>query len=165
MLGSHKSVSLILSIVALCSLLVFMFSTGNLFAQSENSATTNSSQRQIVPPLPPPVSSTLNPGAVADPVAPPSNGDLSQGETDPTILERFPLDEFSLAAIVVSRNPENSIAMLEYNGIGYTVKKGSKIGTKNGVVKEITANSIIIEEQGTGGELYGGNLIEISLPQ
>jgi type II secretory pathway component PulC len=86
------------------------------------------------------------------------------GETDPTVIERVQLADLSLSAIVVASDPSNNIAMLEHGGVGYLVHKGSKIGSKNGVVREITASTVVIEEPGSvpGG---GVNVVELSLPQ
>ncbi|MDR1037752.1 MAG: hypothetical protein LBT40_14675 [Deltaproteobacteria bacterium] len=86
------------------------------------------------------------------------------GETDPTVIERVGLDELSLSAIVVAVNPDNNIAMLEHDGIGYLVHKGSKIGSKNGVVREISATTVVVEEPAPepGG---GPNVVELTLPR
>jgi type IV pilus assembly protein PilP len=94
-----------------------------------------------------------------------TGGELLPGETDPTVLLRRSLADFNLQAIVVSSNPENNVAMLEYEGIGYTVRKGSRIGTKNGIVREITPSSVIVEEMGSGSGGFSENLVELRLPQ
>jgi hypothetical protein len=115
----------------------------------------------VLPPLPPGSPNTEAAAPVPmDPATPP---DLTEGQNDPSVLQRFPLDDFSLSAIVVANNPEHNIAMLEYGGIGYTVRKGSRV--QGGVVKEITPTSVIIETSNAPGSAYGGNTIVLSMPQ
>jgi type II secretory pathway component PulC len=112
-----------------------------------------------MPPLPPSAPGTE---VTVAPSVPSQSDDLLEGQNDPSVLQRFPLDNFSLSAIVVANNPDNNIAMLEYGGVGYTVRKGSRV--QGGVVKEITPTSIIIEVSNTAGNTYGSNTYEISLP-
>ncbi|MDR1081941.1 MAG: hypothetical protein LBQ79_13520 [Deltaproteobacteria bacterium] len=94
----------------------------------------------------------------------PARSEPIPGETDPTVIERVKLDDLSLSAIVVAANPENNIAMLEHAGVGYLVHKGSKIGSRSGIVREITATAVVIEEPAPepGG---GSNVVELTLPQ
>ena len=61
-------------------------------------------------------------------------------------LERFPVNEFKLAGIVWGGLGYR--AMLEGpDGKGYFIRKGTKIGPNQGVVKEITETTMIIEEK------------------
>ncbi|MDR2352836.1 MAG: hypothetical protein LBF22_06660 [Deltaproteobacteria bacterium] len=112
-------------------------------------------------------------GALILPPAPPSlNGesdtpplDFGSGQTNPQMIERVSLQDFTLSAIVVSNDPEKSFAMVENGGMSYIVHKGMRIGNKNGVIREITASSIIVEEPGSGSPGSAGNFVEIFLPQ
>ncbi|MDR1165794.1 MAG: hypothetical protein LBO66_07975 [Deltaproteobacteria bacterium] len=112
--------------------------------------------------LPPPPGETLalpSPGgAVIAPDAADNGGD--GGATDPQVLELMPIADFNLAGIVVKSDPSQSVAMLEYQGMGYIVQQGDKIGPREGVVLEITPTSVIIAEPGVGGS----SLVELTLP-
>ncbi|MDR1041246.1 MAG: hypothetical protein LBR80_13990 [Deltaproteobacteria bacterium] len=96
--------------------------------------------------------------------AAPARPDALSGETDPTAIERVGLSDLSLSAIVTAANPEHNIAMLELEGVGYIVQKGSRIGSNNGVVREITATTVVVEEPG-GETGIDTNTIELKLPQ
>ncbi|MDR2612420.1 MAG: hypothetical protein LBG06_06195 [Deltaproteobacteria bacterium] len=128
------------------------------FAPAQNGTASESAQtpavRSVPPALPGPAGRT----------APPPEDDPIPGETDPTLIERVNLDDMSLSAIVVASNPDNNIAMIEHEGMGYLVHKGSRIGAQNGVVREITASSIIIEEP-SGGPDIESKVVELTLPQ
>jgi type IV pilus assembly protein PilP len=162
---SHiASATLAISLVAL-----FLLCPPHLFAQSgsaggaSDGAAAEPARSLVVPESGAPLVLPTIPSPTAYPNNPGSGegGELLPGETDPTVLLRRSLADFNLQAIVVSSNPENNIAMLEYEGNGYTVRRGSRIGTKNGVVREITPNSVIVEEEGGSSE----NLVELRLPQ
>ncbi|MDR2340676.1 MAG: pilus assembly protein PilP [Deltaproteobacteria bacterium] len=84
------------------------------------------------------------------------------GYVDPGNLQKHPLDDFSLSAIVVKSDPNNNIALLEMGGIGYNVQKGSRVGSNNGVVREITENKVVIEELGADGKA-SGKMVTLSL--
>jgi type IV pilus assembly protein PilP len=62
------------------------------------------------------------------------------------MIQRLALNSFTLTAIVVHPNPNNSTALVDSGGVGYLIRKGTKIGPNNGVVKEITDNKVVIEE-------------------
>ncbi|MDR2199931.1 MAG: pilus assembly protein PilP [Deltaproteobacteria bacterium] len=62
------------------------------------------------------------------------------------MIQRLALNSFTLTAIVVHPNPENSTALVDSGGVGYLIRKGTKIGPNNGVVREITDTSVVIEE-------------------
>lgn len=63
-----------------------------------------------------------------------------------TPLERYAIHEFKLAGIIWGGLGYH--AMLEGpDGKGYFVKKGTIIGTNRGVVRKITQNSMLVEEQ------------------
>jgi type IV pilus assembly protein PilP len=62
------------------------------------------------------------------------------------MIQRLALNQFTLTAIVISANPENTTAMMDSGGKSYLVKKGSKIGPNNGYVREITETKVIVEE-------------------
>jgi hypothetical protein len=83
------------------------------------------------------------------------------GQIDPNALEKHPLQDLSLSAIVVKNDPQNNIALLEVGGIGYSVQKGSKVGSNNGVVREITETDVIIDELGPDG-IPSGKTITLS---
>jgi hypothetical protein len=156
--------------------LFFLTSADNVFARSEAIAgpDPNLDSTPVSPPVSPPVFPPPNlplplPGPIPASSGIPGSEDeaaeLLPGESDPSILRKLPLSDFSLSAIVVARNPENNIAMLEHEGIGYTVKKGARIGDNDGVVKEITATSVFVEERGPAGDPRGGNVVELRLPR
>jgi Tfp pilus assembly protein PilP len=79
----------------------------------------------------------------------------NQGMIDPANLEKFPLQDMNLSAIVVKSDPAYNIALLEVGGVGYNVQKGSKVGSGNGVVREITETNVIIDELGPDGKPSG----------
>jgi hypothetical protein len=110
---------------------------------------------RILPPALPAPGQLAPPSEPAEPI---------EGEMDPSVIQRVQLDELSLSAIILSEAPAKSIAMLEHNGVGYTVNEGTKIGSRNGVVREITATSVIVEEPGSepGGPPI---LVELTLQQ
>jgi Tfp pilus assembly protein PilP len=80
----------------------------------------------------------------------------AQENTDPEARKRLPmiqrlaLNSFTLTAIVVHPNPNNSTALVDSGGVGYLIRLGTKIGPNNGVVKEITDNKVVIEEPEVG---------------
>ncbi len=84
-----------------------------------------------------------------------------------TPLERFPITEFKLSGIVWGGLGYR--AVLEGpDGKGYFVRRGTIIGPNRGVVKEITQNSMIIEEKfkDPTGELNKKEIvIELRKPQ
>ncbi|MDR2352024.1 MAG: pilus assembly protein PilP [Deltaproteobacteria bacterium] len=79
----------------------------------------------------------------------------NDGKVDPSNLEKYPIKDLSLSAIVVKNDPDNNIALLEVGGIGYSVQKGAKVGSDNGIIREITESNVIIEQIGKDGEPTG----------
>jgi Tfp pilus assembly protein PilP len=142
---------------------LILWTHSGALAQANNSDT----PQGTTPPLPPVLTApqTPAPQASSSEATPAVEEEMETGQNDPSVLQRLSLDDFILAAIVVSNNPDNNVAMLEYNGVGYMVYKGSVIGNRNAVVKEIKATSIVIEEPSPNGASYGSNTFEISLPK
>lgn len=63
-----------------------------------------------------------------------------------TPLEKYALNQFKLVGIILA-GPEHSYALVEDpEHIGYTVRRGDKIGNLSGQVKTINADEVIIEE-------------------
>jgi type IV pilus assembly protein PilP len=63
-----------------------------------------------------------------------------------TYLETLDLSQLELIAIVVG--PKGNWAMVrEAKGMGHVIRKGTPIGTRNGVVHEITDKEVIIREE------------------
>jgi type IV pilus assembly protein PilP len=80
------------------------------------------------------------------------------------MIERLALNSFTLTAIVVSPSPNNSTALVDSGGVGYLIRKGTKIGPNNGFVREITDTKVVIEEPSTGAYSGGGpRLTELRL--
>jgi Tfp pilus assembly protein PilP len=65
------------------------------------------------------------------------------------VLQRLALNQFTLNAIVLTDNPDRTSALVDNAGVGYILHRGTLIGPNNGYVKEITANTVIIEEPET----------------
>jgi type IV pilus assembly protein PilP len=81
-----------------------------------------------------------------------------------TPLQKYELDQFKLIAIMWGMN--GSIAMIEApDGKGYSIKKGDLVGSRDGRVKRIEKNKIVVEEKFTeaSGETTS-NEFEIKLP-
>jgi type IV pilus assembly protein PilP len=71
------------------------------------------------------------------------------------MIQRLALNQFTLSAIIVAANPSDNTALVDSGGVGYLIRKGTKIGPNNGIVKEITDTKVIIEEPDvsySGGE-------------
>lgn len=63
-----------------------------------------------------------------------------------TPLERIGLDQLKLVAII--RAPSGNKALVEDNsGKGFIIKKGTYIGLNAGIVSQINANSVVVEEE------------------
>jgi len=80
--------------------------------------------------------------------------ELRGGKIDESLppLQRVALTEIDLIAIVWG--PYGYVAMVQTpEGHGYTVKRGTKIGQNNGIVRAVTERGIIVEERFT--DLYG----------
>ncbi|MBI5047326.1 MAG: pilus assembly protein PilP [Deltaproteobacteria bacterium] len=81
-----------------------------------------------------------------------------------TPLQKYELDQFKLIAIMWGMN--GSIAMIEApDGKGYSIKKGDLVGSRDGRVKRIEKNKIVVEEKFTeaSGETKSSEF-EIKLP-
>ena len=66
--------------------------------------------------------------------------------TPQTPLERISLDQLKLVAIIRAASG-NKALVEETSGKGYIIKKGAYIGLNSGIVSQINASSIIIEEE------------------
>ena len=63
-----------------------------------------------------------------------------------TYLETLDLSQMDLIAIIIS--PKGNWAMVrDAKGLGYVIKKGTPIGTNEGVVQEIREKEVIVREQ------------------
>jgi type IV pilus assembly protein PilP len=63
-----------------------------------------------------------------------------------TYLETLDLSQLDLIAVILS--PAGNWAMVrDAKGLGYTVKKGTPIGKKDGVIYEIRDDSIVVREK------------------
>jgi type IV pilus assembly protein PilP len=63
-----------------------------------------------------------------------------------TYLETLDLSQLDLIAIIVG--PKGNWAMVrEAKGLGHVIRKGTPIGTRNGVVHEITDKEVVIREE------------------
>jgi type IV pilus assembly protein PilP len=63
-----------------------------------------------------------------------------------TYLETLDLSQLELIAIVVG--PKGNYAMVrDSKGLGHVIRKGTAIGTKGGVVQEITDKEVVITEE------------------
>ncbi len=82
-------------------------------------------------------------------------------------LQKYELEQLKLVAVMWGMN--GSFAMLEApDGKGYSVKKGDLIGTRDGKVKRIDKDQVVIEERFTdvGGELSTSEfIIKLPLPK
>ena len=68
-------------------------------------------------------------------------------EKRPPLIQRLPLDSFTLTAVQLHSNPDKILALVEDSGgVGYLIRKGTKIGPDGGVVTEITDGKVVIEE-------------------
>ena len=56
------------------------------------------------------------------------------------------LSQFTLSAIIVASDPRENSANVDSGGRGFIIKKGTLIGPNDGYVKEITENTVVIEE-------------------
>jgi Tfp pilus assembly protein PilP len=65
------------------------------------------------------------------------------------MIQRLALNQFTLTAIIEAPNPGDNTALVDSAGIGYLIKRGTKIGPNNGFVREITSTKVVIEEPET----------------
>jgi type IV pilus assembly protein PilP len=61
-------------------------------------------------------------------------------------IQKLALSQFTLSAIIVAADPSDNSANVDSGGRGFIIKKGTLIGPNEGYVKEITENSVVIEE-------------------
>jgi hypothetical protein len=65
-------------------------------------------------------------------------------------IQTIAAESLILEAVIVpvdTTDTKGKVAMVDYNGHDYELKVGTKIGLKNGYVKEITESYIVIEEE------------------
>ena len=68
-------------------------------------------------------------------------------EADLTPLQKYDLSEFKLVAIILQGNSEPTAMVEDKAGYGYIIKKGLLIGKNNGIIKEISAIGVVIDEK------------------
>lgn len=92
---------------------------------------------------PPPV---YNPAGKRDPFMPFDLAPKKENEENLSPLERLNLGQLKLTAVL--KGFDDATAVVEdQSGKGYTIKKGTKIGTDNGEVVEIKDDAILIVER------------------
>ena len=98
---------------------------------------------------------TYDPAGKPDPFMPlvtaiPSSKQLPQAaelpESELTPLQKYDLSELKLVAIILQSNVEPAAMVEDKAGYGYVIKKGMQIGKNNGIIREITANDVIVDE-------------------
>ena len=98
---------------------------------------------------------TYDPAGKPDPFVPliaeiPATKQLSGAavpESDLTPLQKYDLSEFKLVAIILQGNSEPTAMIEDKAGYGYIIKKGLLIGKNNGIIKEISAIGVVIDEK------------------
>lgn len=99
---------------------------------------------------------TYDPVGKPDPFTPlvtaiPSSKQLPQAaalpESELTPLQKCDLSELKLVAIILQSNVEPAAMVEDKAGYGYVIKKGMHIGKNNGIIREITANDVIVDEK------------------
>jgi type IV pilus assembly protein PilP len=98
---------------------------------------------------------TYDPAGKPDPFAPlvtaiPSSKQAPQAslpESELTPLQKYDLSELKLVAIILQSNVEPTAMVEDKSGYGYVIKKGMQIGKNNGIIREITANEVIVDEK------------------
>jgi type IV pilus assembly protein PilP len=68
-------------------------------------------------------------------------------ESDLPPLQKYDLSEFKLVAIILQGNSEPTAMIEDKAGYGYIIKKGLLIGKNNGIIKEISAIGVVIDEK------------------
>jgi type IV pilus assembly protein PilP len=61
-------------------------------------------------------------------------------------IQRFDTEKFKVSGIIAGVN-ENRALVIDPNGKGYVVKEGMQIGSNEGQIKRITANTVEVEER------------------
>ena len=74
-------------------------------------------------------------------------GQAAAEDADLPPLQKYDLSEFNLVAIII-RDDNSSTAMVEDKaGYGYILKQGMLIGKNNGIIRQITPSTIVVEEK------------------
>ena len=74
-------------------------------------------------------------------------GQAAAEDADLPPLQKYELSEFNLVAIII-RDDNSSTAMVEDKaGYGYILKQGMLIGKNNGIIRQITPSTIVVEEK------------------
>ena len=74
-------------------------------------------------------------------------GQAAPEDADLPPLQKYDLSEFNLVAIII-RDDNSSTAMVEDKaGYGYILKQGMLIGKNNGIIRQITPSTIVVEEK------------------
>jgi Tfp pilus assembly protein PilP len=84
-------------------------------------------------------------------------------------IETLATDDLTLVAVIIpsdKKDQKNKVAMVDCNGSDYELKEGYKLGKNNGFVKEITEDSVLIEETylNDSGEEYTKEIL-LRLPE
>jgi len=123
---------------------------------------------EVVEEPPPPPPYRYVPEGKRDPFVPPTIAPRRVGrdETVPlTPLQKVDLNQLRLIAVLVGKGEPR--AMVEApGGKSYILKRGTKVGKNDGVVKEINNEAVVVEERYidfTGNTI--SNLLLISLPK
>jgi Tfp pilus assembly protein PilP len=95
----------------------------------------------------------FNPTLLADPFLPiesalpaAANPQRVVDEKNKLPIQKLALSQFTLSAIIVAADPRDSTASVDSGGKNFLIKQGSLIGPNDGYVKQITENSVVIEE-------------------
>lgn len=87
------------------------------------------------------------------------------GDEPLTPLQQYEISQFRLIGVIIGKGKPTAMVVAP-DGKAYVLKKGIKVGKNNGVVKEISASAVLIEElyQDLSGEMLK-NELEIKLPK
>jgi len=89
----------------------------------------------------------------------PKEREASISETTPPI-KRFPLDEYRIVGIVwVDNEPRAMVVDPEKNT--YFLGKSDEIGNRNGVILEVSANGLLVNEKRFFEDVFGDQKVEI----
>ena len=74
-------------------------------------------------------------------------GKAAPEDADLPPLQKYDLSEFKLVAIII-QDDNTSTAMVEDKaGYGYILKQGMLVGKNNGIIRQITPSTIVVEEK------------------